>query len=210
MGTRDPRVDAYLAASADFARPILAHLRDVVHAAVPEVVETIKWGMPAFEHHGMLAGMAAFKQHCAFNVWKADDLAPAGVPHGEGGMGQLGRVSALADLPPDARLMEWLRAAAARNAARAAAPKGGRAGGVARTARPRAAVPVESSPDLARALDRDEAARSAFDRLPPSHRREYVEWIVEAKRPETRERRVAQALEWLAEGKSRNWKYETR
>jgi hypothetical protein len=206
MGTRDPRVDAYVAASADFARPILTHLRDLVHAAVPDVVETIKWGIPAFEHHGMLGGMAAFKQHCAFNLWRGDDLAPAGVTRGVDGMGQLGRVTSLADLPADPLLVEWLRAVAARNATRTAAPKSARA---AAPRRPASAA-VELPDELVEALAGQPAARATFDGLPPSHRREYAEWIAEAKRPETRQRRVTQTLEWLAEGKSRNWKYEAR
>lgn len=222
MGTRDPRLDAYLAASADFARPILAHLRALVHEAVPDVVETIKWGMPTFEHHGIVAGMAAFKAHCAFSLWKADELA---VPLGAaaaGGMGRFGRLTTLADLPDDAAIREVLRALAARNASRAGRPRratpaaAGAAAPSAKTAakataKPaarRAVVAPPTPDDLAAALAANAAAHAAFERFAPSHRREYVEWITEAKRAETRARRVAQTVEWLAEGKSRNWKYE--
>jgi hypothetical protein len=105
MGKKDPRVDAYIAKSADFARPILSHLRKVVHAACPEVVETLKWGVPHFEHHGMLCGMAAFKAHCGFSLWKASLLVPAGKASAEGA-GQFGKIQSLDDLPSDASLEE--------------------------------------------------------------------------------------------------------
>lgn len=205
MPATDPRVDAYVAVAPDFARPILAHLRDLVHQAVPDAVETMKWSRPHFEHHGLLAAMWAFRAHVAFALWRAAEVgaSAAGADAvGADGMGQFGRIRRLEDLPPDERLVEWLRAAARLNEAgprrRAAASKA--------TARSMPNVPG----DLRAALASSAAARATFEGFPPSHRREYLEWIVGAKRPETRARRVAQAVEWMAEGRGRNWKYERR
>lgn len=204
MATTDPRIDAYIEHAAPFAQPILAHLRRAVHAACPDVVETIKWSMPFFVRAdgSILANMAAFKQHCAFGFWRgsADN---AGGKAGEA-MGQFGRIESLKDLPPARELKALIQVHAARPAARSnaksAAPK------PAKKAAPRPEAPVP--PDLAAALAKVPAARQAFEAFPPSHRREYVEWIVEAKRDETRAKRIAQALEWLAEGRSRHWKYQ--
>lgn len=201
MPTTDPRVDAYVAAAPDFARPILAHLRAVVHRAVPDVVETIKWGRPHFERHGLLAGMSAFKTHVAFGLWRAAEVgagAAGADAVGTDGMGQFGRIARLEDLPAEAMLVRWLAEAARLNEA------GPRRRGATAASRPVPEVPD----DLRAALAENDAARRTFDGLAPSHRREYLEWIVEAKRPATRTRRVAQAAAWLAEGKGRNWKYE--
>jgi len=195
----DPRVDAYIAAKADFARPILEHLRAVVHAACPDVAETIKWGMPFFERAGRpLAHMAAFKQHCAFGFWQGSQVVGAG--RRAEAMGQFGRIATLADLPP-ARELEALVERAV------ALIEGGTR--PARARKTAGAKPApEPPPDLTAAWRRNAAARRGYAALPPSHQREYVDWITEAKRAPTRARRVAQAIEWLAEGKSRNWKYE--
>lgn len=201
MPTTDPRVDAYVAAAPDFARPILAHLRALVHRAVPDAVETMKWSRPHFEHHGLLAGMSAFRAHVAFGLWRATEVGATGAGAdaiGTDGMGQFGRIARLDDLPPDDRLEAWLRDAARLN-------ETGPRRRVPRTA----SRPIPDVPDdLRAALAANAAARATFDGFPPSHRREYLEWIVEAKRPETRARRVAQAVAWMAEGKGRNWKYE--
>jgi uncharacterized protein YdeI (YjbR/CyaY-like superfamily) len=197
MGTRDPRVDAYIERAAPFARPILAHLRDVVHAACPDVEETIKWSMPAFMHHGMLCSMAAFKQHCTFGFWKG--ALVVGGAASDDGMGQFGRIAAVADLPPRTVLAGYVTTAMRLNEAGVKRPTRARA-----EPKPEAAVPD----DLAAALATDAAARATFEKFPPSKRRDYVEWITGARGAATRERRLATALEWLAEGKSRNWKYE--
>ena len=195
--SRDPRIDAYIAKQADFARPILEHIRRVLHAAGPELEETIKWSMPHFTYKGRLfAGMAAFKAHATFGLWQA------GAVIGETGaerdaMGQFGRLTSIDDLPPEDELKELVRRAAA------VAEEG-----------PKPRPKKEPKPDLAppedllTALESNAAARASFDGFPPSGRREYVEWIVDAKRPETRAKRLAQAVEWMAEGKRRNWKYE--
>jgi uncharacterized protein YdeI (YjbR/CyaY-like superfamily) len=194
----DPRIDAYLARQADFARPILEHLRSAVHAACPEAEETLKWSMPHFLYKGqMLAGMAAFKAHATFGFWRAKEvLGETGAERDA--MGQFGRLTSVADLPPE----DVLRALIGR--AMALTDAG------ARPARPKAAPKpeLETPPELDTALSANPAARVTFVGFPPSCRREYVEWVVEAKRPETRAKRIAQAVEWMAEGKRRNWKYE--
>lgn len=195
--SRDPRIDAYIAAAQPFARPILTHLRERLHAACPQVEESIKWGMPAFSHGGRpLANMAAFKAHASFGFWNRRELATG--QEGEA-MGQFGRLTSLADLPDDAALDAMIAAqvALAHDPDRPKRP--------ARVPKPEAEVP----PALAAGLDADPAARATFyDRFSPSHRREYCEWIAEAKREETRAARVAQAVAWIGEGKQRNWKYQ--
>ena len=199
MGKRDPRVDAYIAKSADFAKPILTHIREVVHAAVPEVEETLKWSMPAFMHHGILGGMAAFKEHAAFNIWKGSLIV--GSDGDRIAMGQFGRIAKVSDLPSKRILTGYIRQAAALNEAGVKTAKV-RKPGLARTP-----IPTAPPPDLAAALKKNAKARATFDGFSPSHKREYIEWIVEAKRDETRQRRLGQAIEMLAEGKTRNWKY---
>ncbi|PKB25145.1 uncharacterized protein YdeI (YjbR/CyaY-like superfamily) [Novosphingobium kunmingense] len=188
---KDPRIDAKIADAAPFAQPVLTHLRALVHATFPDVEETIKWGMPHFMVGGKnLAGMAAFKAHCAFVI------------HGQGrqgdAMGQYGKIASLSDLPADAALARKLRAA------RADIESGTKKETAPRRAKPDLPVPAE----FQAALDGNPAAKAVLEQFAPSHRREYVEWISEAKRPETRDKRIAQAVEWLAEGKKRNWKYE--
>lgn len=194
----DPRIDSYIARQADFARPILEHLRSAVHAACPEAEETLKWSMPHFLYKGqMLAGMAAFKAHATFGFWRAKEvLGETGAERNA--MGQFGRLTSVADLPPGDVLHALIRKAMALTDAGA------------RPARPKAAPKpeLETPAELETALSADAAARATFDGFPPSCRREYVEWVVEAKRPETRAKRIAQAVEWMAEGKRRNWKYE--
>jgi uncharacterized protein YdeI (YjbR/CyaY-like superfamily) len=199
MGRRDPRIDAYIAKSADFAKPILTHIREVVHSAVPDVEETLKWSMPAFMHHGILCGMAAFKQHAAFNLWKGSLVV--GSDGDRDAMGQFGRITRVADLPSKKLLTGYIRQAAALNEAGVKTPK------VRKPGLERKPIPTTPPPDLAAALKKNAKARATFDGFSPSHRREYIEWVGEAKREETRQRRLAQAIEMLAEGKTRNWKY---
>ena len=196
--TRDPRIDAYIERAAPFARPILAHARALVHQACPQVEETIKWGMPTFVHAGgILCGMAAFKQHASFGFWKHALVVGEGEPRD--GMGSYGKMLSLDDFPAKKIVLAHIRKAMKLNedgvkmpAARKAASK----------------LPPEMPEDLVAALNKDNAAKATFDAFPPSGRREYIEWIVEAKREETRAKRLAQTVEWLAEGKRRNWKYE--
>lgn len=197
MASHDPRVDAYIARAAPFAQPILEHLRAVVHAACPGVEETLKWSSPHFMYKGMLCGMAAFKQHVAFGFWLGKLVTDTG--NEESAMGQFGRIASLADLPPKRTLAALVKKAAALNEAGAKLPT--------RTRDGKPKPPVEVPDDLAAALARNRKARATFEAFSPSHRREYVEWITEAKREETRAKRLATTLEWLAEGKVRNWKY---
>lgn len=197
MGARDPRVDAYIASSAEFARPILAHLREVVHAACPDVEETVKWNAPHFTYKGLLCNMAAFKQHCSFGFWKGALV----VAHGErsaGALGQCGRITKLADLPPRKVLAGYIKTAMALNESGARAPA---------RATPQKASAAAVPDDLAALLDADPQAGAAFETFSPSHRREYIAWINEAKTDATRKRRLETAVAWMAEGKPRNWKY---
>jgi uncharacterized protein YdeI (YjbR/CyaY-like superfamily) len=201
MGTRDPRVDTYIAKSADFAQPILTHLREVVHDTCPDVQETMKWSMPFFDYHGVMCNMAAFKEHATFGFWKGA-LIPGLAPNSNSGgesMGNLGRLTSVKDLPSRKVLAGYVKAAMRLNDDGVSVKKPKKA------AKPEAKVPA----DLAAALKKNRQAAATFENFPPGQRREYVDWIVEAKREETRARRVAQAVEWLAEGKKRNWKYET-
>jgi len=193
---RDTRVDTYIAGRADFAQPILSWMRERVHAACPEAEESIKWSMPFFSYKGKpLANMAAFKAHAAFGFWDRQALATG--MEGEA-MGQYGRIERLDGLPDAAVFEAQVRDAAAR------IDSGAKPARAAKPPKPEAEVP----PELAAALAGDPKAAETFTGFPPSCRREYCEWIGEAKRPETRAKRVAEAVEWLREGKRRNWKYE--
>ena len=192
MATKDPRIDAYIAKSAKFAQPILKHLRALVHAGCPDVVETIKWSSPHFEHRGMLCGMAAFKEHCAFGFWNR----ALKIPGKEGAMGQFGSLKALSDLPGDKVVIGWVREAARLN------ETGRKVGPIRRKLKP---LPVP--PELRAALTKNPGAHAHFESFSPSQRREYNEWIGEAKQGETRRKRIETALGWIAQGKPRNWKY---
>lgn len=198
MASRDPRIDAYIAKSAEFARPILDHLRAVVHEACPEVEETIKWSRPFFTYRGAtLCMMSAFKQHCSFGFWLGKQVTGT---EAEDGAGQFGKLTSARELPPKKTLVAFVRKAMALSE-----------DGV-KLARPRtASKPPPSVPgDFAALLAQRKhaAARKAWENFPPGCRREYIAWIVEAKTDATRQKRLATTLEWLAEGKRRNWKYE--
>jgi uncharacterized protein YdeI (YjbR/CyaY-like superfamily) len=194
-------VDAHIAKSAGFAQPILRCLRERVHEACPGVEETIKWGAPSFVHAGgILAGVAAFRQHASFGYSK--HALVVGEEVAGDGMGRYGRLASVDDLPPRRRMLADIRRAAALNEHGAKAPAIRKA--------PRPKPMPETTPELAAALAlrRHAAAKAAFDAFAPSHRREYIEWIAQARRADTRARRLGQAPEWLAEGKRRHWKYE--
>ena len=168
----------------------------MVHHTLPEVVETVKWGMPHFTLHGRnVAGMAAFKAHASFGFWRGEELG-LGAAGDKGGMGSLGKITSLADLPDDATLADFLNSAAA---LAAEGPKKKAPG------KPRPALDLPD--DLRAALSAVPAAQTVWDGFAPSHRRDYIEWVLEAKRPETREKRIAQTVAQVAEGKDRNWKY---
>jgi uncharacterized protein YdeI (YjbR/CyaY-like superfamily) len=205
--TLGPKVDAYLAKVQPFARPIMAHLRELVHQGCPEVEETIKWSRPFFEYRGaILCNMSAFKEHCSFGFWGeeiAAVLREAGAL-GDEGMGSLGRIASLSDLPSDKQMLRWIRQATAFiDKGEYTSPISARKK-VAKPAKPALETPAE----FTAALKRNKKAVGVFAAFSPSCQREYIEWIADAKRPETREKRIATAVEWISEGKQRNWKYQ--
>lgn len=202
MSGRSTEVDAYIRKAPEFARPILLKIREAFHAGCPGLEERIKWGAPSFEYEGMLGGMAAFKRHVSFGFWKARLMAdPEGLFRGAPRASAMGvRVESLGDLPAKKVLVAYVKEARRLNEEGVKEPK---------LAWPRRSARVEVLTELVEALDRNPRARKTFDAFPPSCKREYVEWILEAKRKETRARRLAKTVEWLAEGKRRNWKYET-
>lgn len=196
MGKKDPRVDRYIDDSADFAKPILAHIRDVMHEACPDVEETIKWKFPVFMYHGIMANMASFKEHCAFGFWKPSLILEGDEQKSEEAMGQFGRLTAVDDLPPRDTLIGYIHRAMELNEQGIQPKKKA-------TKKPE----LETPDDFRDALREVSGALKAFDDMPPSHRREYIEWITGAKRESTRRRRIEKAVSQISEGKSLNWKY---
>lgn len=202
MGVKSKAIDAYILKSADFAKPILNHLRVLVHAACPDAEEKMKWSFPHFDYKGeMMCSMAAFKQHAVFGFWKAPlmkDPVLKETAQSEVAMGHLGRITGLKDLPSDKKITAWIKEAMALNDK-----------GVKLTAKPKANGNKEITvPDyFEKLLVKNKKAKITFDAFSYSHKKEYIEWITEAKTEETRNRRMIQALEMMAEGKSRNWKY---
>ena len=195
--SRDPRIDAYIAKAAPFAQPILNHVRERVHAAAPEAEETLKWSMPSFTIGGkILIGMAAFKQHAALNFWRGQELK--GAEASRDAMGQLGKLTSVDDLPSDTELDALIRQAA-ELAKAAPAP---------RKVKHEPKPPAELHPQFAEALAANPKAKTTLDNFPPSARREYLDWIADAKQESTRANRIADAVQWLSEGKRRHWKYE--
>lgn len=201
MGEKSPAVDAYIAKSADFARPILAHLRAVVHAGCPQTEEVLKWGFPHFMHKGILCSMAAFKAHCAFGFWKGQLLAekhPELAATQESAMGEFGRITKKSDLPARAILVDYVKEAVALNDKGVKVPS---------RERPKKPRPLKVPDYFLAALRKDRKAMATFEEFSPSARRDYVEWVAEAKGEETRKKRLETAVLWMAEGKARNWKY---
>lgn len=204
---RNPKVDTYIQKAKPFAQPILTHLRKVVHSACPGVEETIKWSRPFFEYKGAILGnMSAFKEHCSFGFWGQEIgviLRKAGALE-DGAMGSLGRITSLADLPHENQLIAWVRQAADFvDSGNYTSPIAARSK-VVKAPKPALKTPSQ----FVTALRKNKKAASAFAAFSPSCRREYIEWIAEAKRPETRDKRTATAIAWIAEGKQRNWKYQ--
>jgi uncharacterized protein YdeI (YjbR/CyaY-like superfamily) len=201
---KNPAVDAYIAKSAAFARPILTHLRALMHKADPKIQETMKWGVPHFEHNGIVAGMAAFKQHAAFGFWSrrlltaklgkdAEKVFPKNAVSGMGGR----RILSLSELPPDTLLIRAIKVAVALNVA-----------GVRPKRELKKKPPVKPPAYLVAAFRKNIKAKKTFESFTPSQQREYVEWLTEAKQEATREKRLATTIEWLALGRQRNWKYQ--
>jgi len=203
MPTTDPRIDKYIEKKADFARPVLKHIRELVHKACPGVEETVKWGMPYFDYNGSaLCGMAAFKEHCAFLFWKASLLKdPEGILQVKDreAMGNFARITSLKDLPSDKILIAYIREAAKLNEENIKLPP---------RKKPVTTKEPETPPDLDASLKKNKKAQAQYDKFPPGKKKEYILWITEAKTEATRNKRLETAIEWISEGKSRNWKYE--
>lgn len=197
MPTTDPRVDVYIEKSRDFAKPILMHIRKLVHETCPDVTETLKWSMPSFDHKGILCGMASFKAHCTLMFWKQSLLESDAFPKNKTAMGSFGRIASLKDLPSDAVMKDLLKQAMKLNE-----------DGV-KVAKPKQEKKETVVPELLlEALAKNEKAAETFDSFPPGAKREYADWIAEAKSDATRDKRLATTIEWLTEGKRKNWKYE--
>jgi len=203
----EPKIDLYIAKAQPFAQPILIHIRELVHKACPNVVETIKWSRPFFEYKGVILGnMSAFNEHCSFGFWGEEIgavLREAKVIQ-EGGMGSLGRITTLKDMPSNKEMLGFLKQAKAFiDNGQYTSPIAAR-NKVVKAPKPA----IEAPPEFTQALKANKKAATVFAAFSPSCKREYTEWIAEAKRPETRDKRIAQAIEWIAEGKQRNWKYQ--
>lgn len=196
----DPRIDDYIENSAEFAKPILNHLRKLAYFAFPDFKETIKWGMPFFDYKGTVCSMASFKEHCVFGFWKASLLPdPYSLLKENAGeaMGQFGKIGSLNDLPADQIIIEYIQNAVKLN----------------EEGKKVAKKPIERTelaiPDyLTEALSQHKIAADNFENFSYSHKKEYVQWLIEAKTEATRWKRLETALEWITQGKSRNWKYE--
>src|SRR5215213_4345500 len=197
MAAKDPRVDAYIARSKPFAQPILKRIRQAVHAGCPDVVETIKWSVPAFEYKGPLCGMAAFKAHCLMGFWKGALMKTKPTQMGVDASGEFGRFESIDDLPSETAIVRMVKEAAALNDAGIKLPRV-----------VKAKKPLTAPGDMVAALRKNKRAHAAFDAFSPSCKREYIEWIIGAKTDATRTRRLETAVQWIAEGKHRNWKYE--
>jgi hypothetical protein len=201
MATKNPSFDAYIAKARPFAQPILKKLRTLVHKAVPDVTEEMKWSSPHFAYKGMFCGMAAFKEHCIFGFWKQSLLPQLKLKNGDAALGAFRtKITSLDDLPSDAVILKLLKAAKKLNDDDVKLPK--------RKVTPAKDRVLTVPPALMKAIKANKKAHATFEAFPYSKKKDYLEWITEAKTPETRDRRTATALEWLAEGKSRHWKYE--
>jgi len=202
MTNRSPKIDAYIDNAADFAKPVLNHLRELVHQACPDVEEGWKWSFPHFMYKGaILCSMAAFKQHCSFGFWKSSLMPDPDHIFAEeerNGMGHLGKIYSLKDLPKDAVLKKYIQAAMQLNEEGAKVQK-----------KPAADKKELVTPDdLLQALKANKAAKLTYDAFSYTNKKDYIEWITEAKTEATRLKRLTQAIEWLAEGKARHWKYQ--
>lgn len=196
MGKHDPRIDAYIAKQKDFAKPILTYLREVVHEGCPECEETLKWSMPTFMYQGILCGFAGFKEYAVFMFWKGTLIVGQGGKSLEA-MGSLGRITRVEDLPRRKELVGYIKTAMELNEKGIKAPR--------KHSAPKKAISMPG--DLKTALSKNRKAKATYEDFSPSARREYLEWITGAKAEDTRKRRLHQAVEWMAEGKPRNWKY---
>jgi len=200
MGKRDKRIDAYIARSADFAKPILRELREIVHEGCPDVEETLKWGMPSFTYKGILCGIAAFKNHCSFGFWKSSLILDKADQKVKEGMGSFGYITSMEDLPPRKKMLAYIKKAKQLN------DDGVKISKPPVQKRDKSDLVVPSY--LTAALKKNKKAAAQFAAFSYSKQKDYIEWLTEAKTEETRNRRLETTVEWVAEGKSRNWKYE--
>jgi uncharacterized protein YdeI (YjbR/CyaY-like superfamily) len=201
MSIKNPKIDSYILNAAEFARPILIHFRELVHFVCPDVEEKIKWSFPHYDYKGeMMCSMAAFKQHCAITFWKASLMKDAGKLKGSNleAMGHYGRIMSLKDLPSDKIIMSHIREAMKLN------EKGIKIERKTKTPEIKKIVVPEV---LIKALEKNKKAKAVFENFSPSHKREYISWILEAKTTETQNKRTSTTISWLEEGKTRNWKY---
>ena len=198
MGKKDPRIDAYITKSADFAKPILNHIRKLVHATCPDVEETLKWGFPHFMYKGILCSIASFKNHCAFGFWKGKMILGKDGEKDEEAMGQFGKITAISDLPEEETLIQYIKEAIKLNRAGVRFPA---------KVKPRAKKKLNIPGYFMDALRKNQKTLTTFENFSFSHKKEYVEWITEAKSKETQLKRLETAIEWISEGRPRNWKY---
>ena len=209
MPAKDKRIDEYIAKAQPFARPVLKHLRKLIHQTVPDVTETIKWGFASFDYKGPLCSFASFKQHCVFGFWKyrlindPNKIMQEGFRNGGEAMGNLGRITSMKDLPADEIIIDFILQAKKLNDEGIKLPA---------RKKPDEAVKKELviPKELIAALNKNKTSKTVFEKFAYSHRKEYALWIAEAKTEATRNKRIAQAIEWIAEGKGRNWKYEKK
>ncbi len=202
MGQKNEQVDAYIAKAAPFAKPVLTHIRNLIHQVCPEVEESIKWSFPNFDYKGIFCSMAAFKEHCSFGFWKAAFMKDANAlkDNQKNSMGHLGKITSLKDLPPDKILISYIKEAKELNDK-----------GIKLPPRKKDPKPAPETPGYFTALlNKNKKAKHTFEAFSPSHKREYIQWITDAKGEETRNRRMAKAIEYLTDGKGLNWKYERK
>jgi hypothetical protein len=200
MPTTDPKIDAYIAKAPAYARPVLTRLRKIVHAALPDVVEGTKWSSPHFDYKGIFCSMSAFKQHAMFGFWLEKALRESISTADGKTLAALHHIESVDDLPDDKTLIRIIKAGAKLNDAGVK---------MAREKKPPKPMP-KTPPALVTALKKNAKARATFERASPSFKREYIDWITDAKADDTRQRRLETAVEWMAEGKGRNWKYEPK
>jgi len=202
MGKKEKAIDVYISKSADFAKPILNHIRELVHKTCPDVEEKMKWSFPHFDYKNeMMCSMASFKQHCAFGFWKASlmkDPVLTENAKSESAMGHMGRITSLKDLPPDKKIIGYIKEAMELT------DRGIKLPPKVKSDKQELVVPEY----FLQALSKNKKAKATFERYGYSHKKEYLEWITEAKTESTRNKRLETALEWMAEGKSRHWKYK--
>jgi len=201
---KNPKVDAYILNTAPFAQPILNELRATLETAEPELEETIKWGFPCFTFQSkLICSFSAYKNHCVFRFWQGSNLKDsAGIltKVGETEMGELSKIKNLEDLPNSEILINYIREAIELSKKKST-----------KTIVSEKKITIDlKSYDLQEIFSSFPKQAEKFDTFSPSHRKEYISWINEAKTEDTKLKRIKTMMEWLLEGKSRNWKYEKK